>query len=344
MVCLAAGLLAGCAPGKRVVADPADRSEILGKVSRAGSGVAGAAVLAVPVAADPSAGFEPVATARSGTDGTFRLTPPPGVYLVLARTTDAFAFFGRNPVRLRTRLDGLNLPLVPVHPTKNRTVPPGAETLAGRVLDRGRPLAGARVVAYLDATRGLRGPGYARSAVTGPDGAYRISLPPGTYFVAARARHDRRDLGALVPGDRFGVLPAFPLRVRAGTAVSADIETVVVPSRDRMARYHGTEAVLTGRIVDGEGRPLSGLRACLYTNPQMLDRPASLSEPTGPDGRFLLRTPLAGPLFLGARERLGGPPDPGERIGFYLGPAGTRLDVPAGGRLDGLTIVVRSVP
>ncbi len=333
-------LVAGCAAAPPSGSPPA---AIEGRVSWQGRGFAGAEVLLLPTRWDPARDPEPVARARSGPGGSFALSPPPGVYLVLARTPGKFAYFGRNPVRLRARLSGLNLPLVPVHPVTRLAARPGEERIEGRVLAGGRPLAGARVFAYLDTAQGLRGPGYALSDPSGPDGSFLLPLPPGTYFVAARLRKGGLR-GALHPGDRFGVLPRFPLRISRGEAIRADIETVEIPSADRMARFRGDFARLTGRIVDRRDRPVAGMRACLYANPQMLDRPAAVAEPSGADGSFVLTTSLAGTFFLGAREVLGGPPEPGERVGFYRGPRGTAVDVRPGERIEGLRIVVMGVP
>ena len=337
---LAAVILAGCAAAPRHGPPPA---ALEGRVSWQGRGLAGAEVVLLPARWDPAGDPEPVARARAGPAGEFALSPPPGVYLVLARAPGRFAYFGRNPVRLRDRLSGLNLPLVPVHPVTRIPVRPGGERIEGRVLTGGRPLPGARVFAYLDPDRGLRGPGYAMSEPSGPDGSFVLPLPPGTYFVAARLRHGGLR-GTLHPGDRFGVLPRFPLRIAEGEAFRVDIETVEIPSAERMARFRGGFATLTGRIVDAGGRPVPGIRACLYTNPQMLDRPAAVAEPSGPDGSFVLTTPLAGTFYLGAREVLGAPPAPGERVGFYRGPRGTVLEVRPGERIEGLRVVVMGVP
>jgi len=315
-----------------------------GRVSLAGRGIGDAEVFLVP--AESLLGDEsgPQVRAWTESDGTFRVVAPPGPYLLLARRGDQFAYFGRNPVNLTGRLDGLNLPLVPTHPVTRTTAPGDRESLSGRVLDAGTPVEGARVFVYLEAARGLRGPGYAVSEPTAPDGAYRLTLPPGTYFVAARQRSGGWRTGSLDPGDRFGVLSEFPVVIRAGEAVTADVETVHLPSREQMARYHGRFSRLSGWILDPAGEPVAGLRACLYERPEMLDRPAAVSEPTSADGRFSLDTPLSGTLFLGAREVLGGPPAPGERVGFYRGDLGAGVEVEPGGHLEGLRIVTQVVP
>ena len=282
-----------------------------------------------------------VGTARSGEDGRFQLAAPAGSYLLVARLGDHFSFFGRNPVRLSRPIGNINLPLVPAYTTTRSAVEAGNEGIKGRVLHAGEALAAARVFIYLDPARGFRGPGYALSEPTEEDGRFHIPLPPGTYFVVARHRPRGWKTGGLEPGDHFGVLPELPLILAQGERADLTIETVEVPSQEQMARYQGRSSVLSGRVVDQHGRPLSDLRACLYSNPQMLDRPLAVSESTGSDGRFSLKTDQTGTLYLGARETLGGPPGLNERVGFYRGPAGSVLELTPEQRREDLTIVVQ---
>ncbi len=332
--------LAGCAASARPVPSPA---RLEGKVSVSGRGLPGAEVLLYPAAWRPDGRWEPVARAVSAGDGRFVLEAPAGRYLVVARAPERFAYFGRNPVRLLRGVSGLHLPLVPVHPVERLRVREGEEAIEGRVLADGSPLAGARVFVYLDPRGGFRGPGYAVSEPTGADGRFVLNLPPGTYFLAARRRRVPGP-GALHPGDRFGVLPELPVRLGRGERVRVLLETVELPSAERMGRFRAETARLLGRIVDPAGRPLAGMRACLYRSAQMLDRPEAFSEPTGADGRFVLETSAAGVLYLGARERLGGPPGPGERIGFYRGPQGARIHIRPGERVEDLLVVVSGGP
>ncbi len=332
--------LAGCAASLRP-GPPLSRIE--GRVSVSGKGAPGAEVFLYPASWRPEGRWEPAARAVSADAGRFVLEAPAGRYLVVARTPDRFAYFGRNPVRLSRRLSGLHLPLVPVHPVERVRVQDGREGIEGRVLAEGRPLAGARVFVYLDPQGGFRGPGYAVSGPTGPDGRFVLDLPPGTYFLAAR-RRQLPGVGALHPGDRFGVLPHLPVRLGRGERIRVLLETVELPSAERMARFRAETARLSGRIVDPAGRPQAGMRACLYRSPQMLDRPEAFSEPTGADGRFVLETSAAGVLYLGARERLGGPPDPAERVGFYRGPQGARIRIRPGERIGDLLVVVPGGP
>jgi hypothetical protein len=340
LFCVLLTAVAGCAGTTATLGDPAQPA-VSGKVSWNGAGVAGAEVLLYAPQFFLPPVQPPVARTRSGPGGTFELPAPPGRYLLVARQEGRFAFFGRNPVRLTHPVGGVNLPLVAVSPTVRREASPGGAVLEGRVLHAGEPVADARVFVYLDPARGFRGPGFALSDPTDAAGRFRIPLSPGTYFAVARHRPRGWKTGGLEPGDRYGVLPELPLVLHEGERAAVTIETVEVPSRERMARYQGRSSVLRGRIVDPDGAPLSGLRACLYDNPRMLDQPLAVSEPTGPDGRFTLRTDRAGTLFLGARVSLGGPPGLDEPVGFYRGPDGSRLQLDPEQTLAELTIVVQ---
>ncbi len=308
----ALALLAGCASLSPAPLPPPVPSgpAAEGRVTRDGVGVPGAEVLLLDPQFHLAPERPPAARGATGPEGHFRLSVPDGTYLVLARGPSAFAYFGRNPVRVSGPVSGIHLPLLPAPAATREPSGAAGEGVRGRVLHGGQPVEGARVFAYLDAARGLRGPGYAVSEPTGTDGAYLLPLPPGTYFLAARFRPGGWRAGNLAPGDYFGAFVDFPAVVGEGEALRGDIETVAVPSREQMGRFHGAFVRLSGRVVDGQGRPLAGFRACLYPNPQLLGahRPRRLLRPGGDRGRHRLP---------GGAGGVGGPPRP-RRTGRLL--------------------------
>lgn len=337
-------LLFGCASAPPVADNSVRNFFLSGKVSLEGKGASGAEVLLYDPLFHLPPALPPFAKTLTDDNGDFSFDVPEGVYLAVARKDDMFSFYGRNPVRLTTDTRGLALPLLPIHGAAKKEAKPDEEGITGRVMQNGVPVLGAQVFAYLHASRGLRGPGYGASEPTGMDGTYSINLPPGTYFIAARQRGGKWTTGTLRPGDLFGVLPVFPLVISPGEQIVADFETIEVPSRKQMSKLRGAFAKISGRIIDGKGRPLPGMRAALYANAQLFDRPLAASEPADEEGRFFLETPLSGTFTLGARQFLGGPPQSGELVGFYEGEDGVMITVELDKHLSDLDIIVQNVP
>lgn len=336
-------LLGGCAgapPGKN--ADPGWQ-KVEGLVSLHNKSFADATV-ALRRSENFSTATAPVATATADEKGRFSLFAPPGDYVLTAEGPGYFAYFGRNPVRLTSDQKNLSLPLAKTHVPEIAKVQPGSEGIEGRVLFEGAPVESAVVQAYLEAKNGFRGQPYAAALATGPDGGFSLDLEPGRYFIVAKRRALGHKTGPLEAGDLFGALPELPLPLATGTRVRVDLETVRLPSAEMMARYQTKFATISGIIVDEKGQPVAGFRPCLYPNSRMLDEPLVVGDPTGPDGRFTLRTSRAGAFWIGAREQLGGPPRGGERIGFMrpFPPDGVKIE--PGDALADLTVVVRPAP
>ena len=332
-------LLTGCA----TLGSPGSGLKVEGLVSRDSKSFPGALVSIYRVN-DYSEGNSPVSTVTADDKGRFVLYVGPGDYIVTARASGFFAYFGRNPVHVNADHGGLSLPMAPSHVPKSVPVPEGAESVEGRVLLAGNPLEGAIVRAYLNARTGFKGQAYAQSAPTGPDGSYSIPLEPGSYFITAKVRADGHRTGPLNPGDLFGALEEAPLRVPKASKSVVDLELLKLPGAEMMARYRSGFAYITGIVRDEKGKPLAGFRPCLYNNSKMLDEPLAVGEVTGPDGRFEIRTDRAGRFWLGARERLGGPPKSGERMGHLKGEPTEGLSIGPGTAINDATVVVRPVP
>lgn len=323
----------------------AARSDVVldGRVTWAGAGARDASAWLLPTDEPPASATKSALVTRTGSDGSFRVAAPPGTYILVARQGTRFSFYGRNPLQLHASVRGLTLPLLEGHGALWSPAAAEKEQVSGRVFRAGKPVEGARVTAYLDLATGLRGPGYASSDLTGADGSYVLALSPGTYFLAARTRLSGADSGPLGPGDSFGAASEFPLALGAGRSARLDIELLELPSREKRARTRASPTLLFGDTVDEAGRPAAGMRVCLYNNNRFLNQPLVVSDPTGPDGRFSIETSLTGTLYLGARERLGGPPGPGERVGFLTGVPEGRVDLSPGDEFRNLRLRVQVV-
>ena len=75
----------------------------------------------------------------------------------------------------------------------------------------------------------------------------------------------------------------------------------------------------------------------------MVGKPTYLSAPSDRDGRFVIYLGDGGTYYLGARSSLGGPLEPGERVGTFDGDSRHAVAVERGQRTDVGTIQVREV-
>jgi len=316
-----------------------------GKTTIKGEAAAGMEVSVYPVdALDFSA--PPVHRAGpTGEDGHFEIDLPNGQYYLLAKGEGRFSYYGRNPISVpKEGLENINLLMEPVElpaPQPGGLVETGA---SGIVTHNGQPVASAVIMVYTDLSSQLKGMGMGMSAPTGEDGTFELPLSPGKYYLVARVRQSGMMAGPLRAGDLFGYLPGNPLVVEEGKVAAVHIPAISVPEKvERYASSLFGNTGITGRIVDGEGRPVSGVQALLYDDPMMLNRPLYVSQPTGGDGKFILSFPKGGVYYLAARDELGGTPAPGELYGRYQGNPDHSLNVSSNKLLEGVEIVVEEV-
>jgi hypothetical protein len=317
---------------------------VAGKVALAGAGVPGVQVAAYPAATLSLAGEPAVRSAATGADGLFSLDLPPGQYYLLARGGAWFSYYGRNPVTVPAEgVSEITLPLVPMETPPPKLTPSVDNGIAGQVLQAGKPVANAVVFVYPDLSAQFKGFGLGMSAPTSADGTFELALPAGSYYLVARVRHGTSLAGPLSAGDLFGYLPQNPVAVGAGVSL-VSLPVVAVP--EKVSRHAATmfgQTRVSGTIVDRAGKPLSGVRALLYADESMLNRPLYVSPPTGPDGVFNLSFPTGGAYYLAARNSLGGTPAPGELYGRYQKDNQAILKIETGGSVAGVTIVAEEV-
>jgi hypothetical protein len=199
-------------------------------------------------------------------------------------------------------------------------------SIEGRAVSRGAAVAGATVEIYLSSGRGKESPPFA-SAGTGVDGAFRLQLPAGSYWIWVK------DLASTQGPRRLAEYPGNPVHLTAGATLPlGDIELHAAGKAQEAA---APGAGVRGRLMHA-GAPAGEAAVMIYD-------PAStrLSGPgyialvrTDADGRF--QVDLApGPYRFAARRRRGG------ALSGYLQPgdlsASAPADpivVPAGGYLD----------
>lgn len=193
----------------------------------------------------------------------------------------------------------------------------GGETgLAGQLLFQDRPLAGAQVEIYLRGDKDRSTSPFASTA-TDADGRYRLTLPPGRYFVIGKKRVD--DGGH--PRMLMAECPANPIEVQEGMRPLAAFSLREMGRDGALVPEPGTG--VRGRTVSG-GQPLADTYVYVYTESASGLMGPSYGEAlrSAADGTFQIELP-AGRFFLAARKRAdggrSGEVDAGDLNGSYPG-------------------------
>lgn len=333
-------LLTGCAGAPPApAASPGTLHVRLMHLERA---VPGALVTAVR---NPGSAFlEERVAAPAGADGGASLALPPGTWFLAAAAERPalFGWYGSNPVQVRPgEAAEIAIRAVPAPPLPAvAAVPAGEESVAGDVVGEEGPVADASVAFYLDAATQFRGPGYLETR-TDDAGRFAARLSPGRYWIVARRRAGTAAFGPLEVGDAFGYYAGNPLVVAPGAAVAVRVGAVRVMKKSGWGGPSGLRTRVSGTIRDGAGRPLAGYRAFLHAQPAMLGKPEFVSEPSGPDGAYLVWVDREGTFYLGAREEIGRAREERETIGLYRGSPDHAVVVRLGtGELPPLDVVV----
>jgi len=289
-------------------------------------------------------------SAPSDGEGKYRLDLPPGLYSLYARDDDRklFAICGRNPVAVAGKAVWAGLRAVSVDPVEALTYDDEySAAIEGTVLLDGKPLADAYVYLYLDASEDLKGNGYRISPPTDADGRFAFDgLPESGYFLVARQRQGGGKVGPVREGDALAIHPGNPLAARAGQSLRVTFHAVrkSQEATDSETFVRASGMAIRGTVVDGEGRPATGVHVFAYTDRVIgHQRPAALSPPTGADGRFTVNLKEPGIYYVGAREEYGDSPAPGERFGMYEKTADHSLKIEKDSLIEDVEIVVEPI-
>jgi hypothetical protein len=348
-----AAALAGCAATRAPVARAVPEAGLVQvRLMHREHAVPGARVTAVRHLGVALLEDRVVAAAAAEGRALLRLAPGSWYFSATAEEPAIFGWYGSNPVQIRAGESvEITIPAVPAAPAGSPAaaamtaaavtpVPPGEETVAGEVVGDGGAVVGAAVAFYLDAATQFRGPGYLE-ARTDERGAFETRLSPGRYWLFARRRSGPQAFGPLEAGDDFGFFPGNPLEIRAGERVAVRIPTVRVLKKSGWSGPSTLRTRVSGTIRDAAGRPLPGLRAFLHAKATMLGKPEFVSEPSGPDGSYLIWVDREGVYYLGARAEIGRAREEREPIGLYTGAPDHAVEVRLdAGALPALDIVV----
>ena len=282
-------------------------------------------------------------------DGAFDIDLPPGPYFLMGWSSDPFsgkklfAFWTNNPVRVHGNVnDPVVLPFV--ESTGPAVVAPEGG-IRGKVLLEGKPVPGAVVAAFLDASDEFHGLPYAESSPSDDSGKFFMTVSPGRYFILARSKAGRDSYqGPLLKGDLAGFYPYNPIILRTGEGLILDIPMVKVNRpRGEGSLAHGESIIVQGKVKTVTGESAIGVRVVLYSIPEMLGRPAFISSPAEEDGTYRLEVSRTGKFYAAARSVIGRPPETGELMGFYDGTEDHSLTLQWGDRVEGVDIVVKEV-
>lgn len=203
----------------------------------------------------------------------------------------------------------------------SRPPDPGTVTLSGKVTRAGEGLAGARVYAYGSFEDFLAHRPSGVSGASGPDGAYRLDLPGGTYHLAAR----QPPAGVDEPpaeGSLMSYHGSNPLRLAAGGAAEVSFSLTRVASPVVTAGGEPGSGAIEGRLVL-DGRPVEGAVVKLFLDAGSEFRGAGFaaSPPTDGRGEFRFDYLPESAYFVVARRRAagsgGGPLAEGDAYGYF---------------------------
>ena len=213
----------------------------------------------------------------------------------------------------------------------------------------GRPLPDAFVYVYSEGSGDLMGPSYAKLVQADSEGRFRLELPAGRFWLAARKRSDGGRAGEPLAGDLNGRYPGNPVEIARGQQLQLDSFDLRSVDENRQqqrlaaGKFVATETILHGQAVDDQGNPLRGIYVYAYLDNRMIGKPTYISAATTANGQFELFLNNGGKFYIGARSTFGGPLEPGEWVGTWDAEADHGIAVELGEQLDLGAIQLREV-
>ncbi len=195
------------------------------------------------------------------------------------------------------------------------TLPALADSgVQGRVAWRGELVPEVRVRAYRSIADIGLGKELAVSAPSDMDGTYRMTLPPGEYYLTARDYADTPKADG-----HFCYYSGAPVRVNGGAFTNVGFNLVKIPAA--VAPVKGNLTGIRGKVTY-QGEPLEKCYLYVYKDPSKgFKGPAYFVQPVG-KGSFRLRLP-PGEYYLLARKRARGgqfgPIEIGDYFNYYYG-------------------------
>lgn len=229
-------------------------------------------------------------------------------------------------------------------------------SISGQLLTtKGEPMAGGMVY-FFDTTVGpppahekyWRVPDFMKRLDN--DGKFTIALPEGQYYMGATRKPAGKPIGPPREGDYFFISAddkGIPITYNVKSSSSIDLGKIAkaVTFKSNTVNYGKGTTAIEGVVLDDEGKPVEGAFVFAFVSAIKVGRPLFTSDPTGKDGKFILRVHDSGKYYLKVRSMYGGgPPVAGELIGNYGEKEPLAVSVQKGDRMTGLTIKVRKFP
>jgi hypothetical protein len=154
-------------------------------------------------------------------------------------------------------------------------------------------------------------------------GRFTISLPVGSYYIAAIRRHTSERLGPPVASDYFYASREANGRYRKYTVKKDRVTSVgtikgIAPAKESDIAYHRDITGIAGMVSDKLGKPVEKALVLAYDNPAMQGPPLFTSSRTGSDGIYLLGVQPSGVYYLKVRDVYGGgKPQTGGILGAF---------------------------
>lgn len=321
---------------------------IKGRVAWRGELVPGIRVHAYTSIADIALDKSVAISQPAAQDGTYQLELPAGRYYLVARNYiqkpiagDYFCYYSGAPVVVRSeeyRQVGFNLIQIPPAQPDIQAERSG---LRGEITFQGQPLERTYLYVYKKTEADFKGPAWFVQPVA--KGQFRMSLPPGDYWLLARKRQQGGQYGPIERGDYFNFYYANPVHIAPGQQKYISLETITRLSmleEEPGAVFRG----IRGKVLNAEKQPMAGLRVFAYRTAAMSGTPAYISAPTDIEGQFELPVPEAGYYWLLARQQIGGPAASGELYGRLQKPDQPGLELSPSQKQREVTLYVQPHP
>lgn len=162
--------------------------------------------------------------------------------------------------------------------------------LTGLVMDvSGNPVAGVEAYVYDDTN--IRRPADYISPPTDKSGEFRITLPPGRYWVVARLRQGGQRFGPLLSGDKHS---GAPLEIDVMPGEQADEEFVVADLEETSlltVKFDTSFIKVEGNLQTKEGQPVENRYAFANRQAAAKKIPDYVGAWTDRSGKFTLFLP-----------------------------------------------------